>query len=97
VEYSLPQKTSSQAFSLRELIWFLDSVKHPQTEPEWERFGFVLSFNETNLCCGADLETLEDFTRLGSEFYPELGLHYTRAIDEWYQARAAELDAKCND
>ena len=97
MEYSLPQKTSSQPFPLQELIWFLDSVKHPQVEPERERFGFVQSFNETNQNCGADLEMLEDFTRLGSEFYPELGLHYTKAIDEWYQARAAELDAKCDD
>jgi hypothetical protein len=90
-EYRLAQKTSRQPLSLRELIRFLDSVHHPEAEPEWERFGFVLSFNETNLDCGADLETLEDFTRVGSDFYPELGQHYARAIDERYQARATEL------
>jgi len=73
VEYKLPQKTSSRPLSLGELIRFLDSVGHPDAEPEWGRFGFVLSFNETNLCCGADLETLEDFTSVGSDFYPELG------------------------
>jgi hypothetical protein len=91
VAYRLPQKTWSQPLSLREIIRFLDSVEHSETEPEWERFGFVLSFNETNLDCGADLETLKDFTRVSSDFYPELGQHYVRAIDEWYQAHAAEL------
>ena len=94
VAYRLPQKTSSQPLSLRELIRFLDSVEHLDAEPEWRRFGFVLSFNETNLCCGADLETLEDFTSVGSDFYPELGQHYARAIDEWCQARTAKLASK---
>jgi hypothetical protein len=91
VEYRLPQKTSRQPFSLRELICFLDSVEHPEADPEWKRFGFVLSFNQTSLDCGADLETLEDFTSVESDFYPELGQHFARVIDEWYQARIAEL------
>jgi hypothetical protein len=50
-----------------------------------------LSFNQTSLDCGADLETLEDFTSVSSDFYPELGQHYASVIHEWYQARAAEL------
>jgi hypothetical protein len=37
--------------------------------------------------CGADLETLRDFTRVSSDFYPDLGFHYSRVIDEWYSAR----------
>jgi hypothetical protein len=52
VEYRLPQKTSIRPFSLREIIRFLDSVEHPEADPEWGRFGFVLSFNQTNLDCG---------------------------------------------
>jgi hypothetical protein len=91
VEFRLPRRTSSRPLSLGELIRFLDAVEHPDAEPEWGRFGFVLSYNETNLYCGADIETLEDFTRVGSDFYPELGQHYARAIDEWCRARAAEL------
>jgi hypothetical protein len=91
VEYRLPQKTSSRPLSLRELILFLDSVEHPEADPEWKRFGFVLSFNQTNLDCGADLQTLEDFTRVSSDFYPELAQHYARAINDWYEARATEF------
>ena len=96
VEYRLPQKTSRQPFSLRDLIRFLDSVEHPEHDPEWERFGFVLSFNQTSLDCSGDLEALKDFTSVESDFYPGLGQHYARVISEWYQARLAELAVEGN-
>jgi hypothetical protein len=89
-EFTLPQRTSSHPFSLRELICFLDTVEHCKGDPSWNRFGFVLSFNQCNLECGADLETLEDFTRVSSDFYPDLGLHYSLIITEWYEARLVE-------
>jgi hypothetical protein len=57
-EFRLPQKTSNHPFSLLELICFLDAVEHGQADPSWNRFGFVLSYNQCNLECGADLETL---------------------------------------
>jgi hypothetical protein len=71
-EFCLPQKTSSRPFSLRELIRFLDSVDHPEVDPSWKCFGFVLSYNQCNLDCGTDLETLQDFTSVSSDFYPDL-------------------------
>jgi hypothetical protein len=50
-EYSLPQQTSSQPFSLLELIRFLDSVEQPDlSDQSW--IGFVLSFNESCLVAG---------------------------------------------
>ena len=89
-EFKLPQKTSSHPFSLQELICFLDHVEEFKGEASWNRFGFILSFNQCNLECGADLETLEDFTRVGSDFYPDLGLHYASSIAEWYEAHLAK-------
>jgi hypothetical protein len=89
-EFLLPQQTSRRPFSLRQLIWFLDSVEHPEADASWNRFGFVLSFNECNLECGTDLETLQDFTSVSSDFYPELGSHYREAIEEWYLGREGE-------
>jgi len=86
-EFQLPQETSRRPFSLRQLIWFLDAVGHPEADPSWNRFGFVLSFNECNLECGTDLETLRDFTSVSSDFYPELGSHYREAMEEWYLTR----------
>jgi len=84
-EFILPQKTSSCPFSLRALIRFLDRIEQNDAIGKC-KFGFVLSFNQCNLECGAPLDSLEDFTRVESSLYPDLGLHYARAIDEWYQA-----------
>ena len=94
VEYRLPQKTSRQPFSLRELIRFLDSVEHPEHEPEWKRFGFVLSFNQTNLDCGGDLETLQNFTSVESDFYPALSQHYAKVIGDWYEASLTDRSTR---
>jgi hypothetical protein len=90
VEYTLPQKTSRQPFSLRDLIRFLDSVEHPEHDPEWKRFGFVLSFNQTSLDCSGDLEALKNFTSVDSDFYAELGQHYARVIGDWYEANLTD-------
>jgi len=86
-EFLLPQQTSRRAFSLRQLIRFLDAVEHPEAEASWNRFGFVMSYNECNLDCGTDLEALQDFTSVSSDFYPELGSHYREATEEWYLGR----------
>ena len=84
-EFSLPQRTSSHPFSLRKLIWFLDNVEHCESDPGWNRFGFVLSYNQCNLDCGTPLGELENFTRITSDFYPDLTLHYAQTIAEWHQ------------
>lgn len=41
-------------------------------EPGWNRFGFVLSWNERNLEGGSDLGSLRDFVRVEFDFYAEL-------------------------
>src|SRR5260221_3239571 len=83
-EFKLPQRTASHPFSLRKLIWFLDNVEHRESDPSWNRFGFVLSYNQCNLDCGTPLEELHNFTRVTSDVYPDLGLHYAQIIAEWY-------------
>lgn len=94
-EYRLPQQTSSRPLSLGELIRFLDSVEQVDvSEPSWTQFGFGFSSSQCNLECGADLETLRDFTRVESDYYPDLACHYVEAIQEWYDARLAELSAE---
>jgi hypothetical protein len=37
----------------------------------WDQFGFVLSFSQCNLECGAELEDLQGFTQVHSDQYPE--------------------------
>jgi len=94
-EFRLPQQASSRPFSLGELIRFLDSVEQvDNSEPSWAQFGFVLLYNQCNLECGSDLEGLRDFTRVESDYYPDLASHYGQAIKGWYQARLVEGSAK---
>ena len=94
-EFRLPQQMSARPFFLRELIWLLDSVERVEViDPSWNRFGFVLSYNQCNLECGSDLESLRNFTRVSSDYYPELASHYSEAIEEWYGARLAELESE---
>jgi hypothetical protein len=83
-EFTLPQRTSRRPFSLRQLIRFLDSIQQVGSgDPSWDRFGFVLSFNQCNLECGADLEDLQNFTQVYSDQYPGLASHYSRKFAEW--------------
>jgi hypothetical protein len=94
-EFRLPQQTSARPFSLGEVIRFLDAVERDEvSEPSWNKFGFVLSSNQCNLECGADLESLRDFTRVGSDYYPDLAAHYARAVEEWYEGRLREVSAE---
>ena len=93
-EFTLPQRTSTRPFTLGQLISFVDNVRHCNADPEWSRFGFVLLFNQCNLDCGTPLEELESFTQITSDFYPDLGLHYARAIAEWYESQLAEAPAQ---
>ena len=94
-EFRLPQQTSARPFSLGEFVRFLDSVERVDAgEPSWNQFGFVLSSNQCNLECGSDLEGLRDFTRVESDYYPDLASHYAKAIEEWYQARLTERSAE---
>jgi hypothetical protein len=94
-EFRLPQQTSVRPFSLGELVRFLDSVERVDAgETSWYQFGFVLSSNQCNLECGSDLEGLRDFTRVESDYYPDLASHYAKAIEEWYDSRLAELSTE---
>jgi hypothetical protein len=97
-EFRLPQQTSARPFSLGELVRFLDSVERVDVgEPSWAQFGFVLLYNQCNLECGSDLEDLLDFTRVSSDYYPDLASHYSEAIEEWCQARLTERSAPEGD
>lgn len=88
-KYKLPQTSSSRPLSLGEMIGLLDATAEPGlSDPEWNRFGFVLSFNLYNLDGGSYLE--EHFTRVTSDVYPALEKHYSRVIAEWYAAQLAE-------
>jgi hypothetical protein len=89
-EFILPQRASRRPLSLGQLICFLDSIQTVPSDPSWDRFGFILSFNQINLEWGADLEELQNFTQVYSDQYPELAAHYSRKIAEWSAGQGAK-------
>ena len=95
-KFGLRQQTSRRPFSMRELIVFLDFIKDCGADPTWHRFGFPLVYNEFNLDGSPNLEHLEslrDFMRIRSDFYPDVTLHYRRVVDDWLSVRKWELES----
>jgi hypothetical protein len=86
-EFRLSRQTSQCPFSLRELIIFVDSVEDNGLDANWHRFGFPLVFNEFHFETDRDLDALRDFTRVSSDFYPDLERHYGQVIIDWHAFR----------
>ena len=78
-EFTLWRDTSIKPFSLKELIEFLDKSSQGIGYPG----GLSLSYNNSNADSGLDRESLEDFTTISSEIYPQLEEHYDRVFADW--------------
>ena len=77
--YSLFTETSSDTFTLDELVDFID---HTEQDGGWGG-GLSLAYNNSNADGGMDRESLEDFTTISSEIYPQLEKHYDRVFADW--------------
>ena len=78
-EFSLWTNSSLKPFTLKELIEFLDKSSQGLGYPG----GLSLSYNNSNADSGLDRESLEDFTTISSEIYPQLEKHYDRVFADW--------------
>ena len=78
-EFSLWTDSSLKPFTLKELIEFLDKSSQGLGYPG----GLSLSYNNSNADSGLDRESLEDFTTISSEIYPQLEEHYDRVFADW--------------
>ena len=78
-EFSLWTDSSLKPFTLKELIEFLDNSSQGLGYPG----GLSLSYNNSNADSGLDRESLEDFTTISSEIYPQLEKHYDRVFADW--------------
>jgi hypothetical protein len=86
-EYKIRPARTARPLTLGQLITLLDDVDTDVTEREWLRHGWVLSLNESNRTLdNGDPAPYRDFTRVSSEFYPELSKHYERLFDRWTDA-----------
>jgi len=82
-EFKLARQSSRKPLTLAELIRFLDESEQPDYE-----IGLALCYNEVNADSYKDYdlgsrEDLREFTRVSSEFYPQLFEHYENVFDEW--------------
>tara|TARA_Y100001934_G_scaffold86645_1_gene107656 strand:+ start:295 stop:942 length:648 start_codon:yes stop_codon:yes gene_type:complete len=78
-EYSLLPICSKKPFSLKEVIELLDS----SSQGGGYSGGLSLSYNNSNAEAGMDRQSLEDFTTISSEIYPQLEKHYDRVFADW--------------
>lgn len=86
-KYIIRPARTARPLALGQLITLLDGVDVDVTDREWLRHGWVLSLNEYPRSNDTgDPELYRDFTRVSSEFYPELSKHYERLFDRWTQA-----------
>jgi hypothetical protein len=86
-EYKIRPARTARPLTLGQLITLLDDVDTDVTEREWLRHGWVLSLNESNRRLdNYDPVPYRDFTRVNSEFSPQLSEHYERLFDRWTQA-----------
>lgn len=76
-DFQLSRSRSKKPLSLQELIFFLEG-----TELEGLKGGLLLGYNNMNAeFLGRD--ELRHFTRISSEFYPQLSAHCERVFDDW--------------
>ena len=78
-KFRLWRDTSLEPFSLKDMIEFLDKSSQGIGYPG----GLSLSYNNSNADSGLDRESLEDFTTISSEIYPQLEKHYDHVFSDW--------------
>jgi hypothetical protein len=85
-EYHIRPARTARPLTLGQLIAMLDAVEWDGTDRELLRHGWVLSLNENGRAFEGDPEPYRHFTRVNSEFYPELSKHYERLFGRWAEA-----------
>ncbi len=77
--FDLPFTRSRQPLSLARLIRLLDAGRLRDTGFP---LGLSLGYNQMNVDCGG-YAGVRHFTRITSEFYPQLFAHFERFYDDW--------------
>jgi hypothetical protein len=78
-EFNVPVESSTEPFTLRELIEFLNGAKEVN-EPTT---GLATLYAEVNIECGSSLEDMLNFQSVSSDVYPELEAYYEKYIPEY--------------
>ena len=79
--YVLSRKTSRQPLTLRQLVSFLENSSQNEVPGD-----LITGYNDLNNEWLDDRDSLRHFTRISSEFYPQLSAHCEHALDDWVEA-----------
>ena len=79
--YVLSRKTSRQPLTLRQLVSFLEDSSQNEVPGD-----LITGYNDMNNEWLEDRDSLRHFTRISSEFYPQLRAHCEHAFDDWVEA-----------
>ena len=83
--YVLSRKTSRQPLTLRQLVSFLENSCQNEVPGD-----LITGYNDMNNEWLSDRESLRHFTRIRSEFYPQLHTHCEHVFDDWVEQEARE-------
>ena len=78
--FALRRKSSQRPLTLRELVRLIDDTEHPDIG-----VGLGLCYNEMNAEGLGERESLRHFSRVSSDFYPQLGEHYENVYEDWVE------------
>lgn len=79
--YGLSRKTSQRPLTLRQLVSFLENSCQQEVPGD-----LLTGYNDLNNEHLQDRDYLRNFTRISSEFYPQLMHHCEQAFDDWVEA-----------
>lgn len=89
--FLLPIAVSDEPLTLAELIRQFDEGS--MEDPGFPDGGLSLGYNNLNAESG-DFERLRHFTRIESDFYPQLCAHFERVFAEWVAEGVAQRDGE---
>jgi hypothetical protein len=79
--YSLSRQTSKRPLTLGQLVCFLENSCQHEVPGD-----LILGYNELNNEHLQDRDSLRHFTRISSEFYPQLARHCEHVFEDWVDA-----------
>ena len=79
-EHTPAQRTSRRPLTLRGMVRLLEESGKDEC-----KIGLAMRYNVFNAADGLSREDLRHFTRISSDFYPDLEEHFEQVFEEWVE------------
>jgi len=80
-EFDFMPTQSRIPLSMREIVELIDGAH----QEGYDYQGLGLCYILANYECGGDPEELMHFSRVESDIYPQLSIHYRHVVNDWYE------------